>query len=304
MARIMAAAYPGRDFSFPLAGKPILMTINETTSTPQLELNDGRQIPQLGFGVFQVQPEETRQSVALALQTGYRLIDTAAAYGNEAEVGEAIAASGVPRSELFVTTKLWNDDQGHANALSAFEHSLERLDLEYVDLYLIHWPAPARGRYVETWKALCELKADGKARSIGVSNFTAANLEEIIAATDVVPAVNQVELHPYLTQSDLRSFHREHGIVTEAWSPLGRGGDLLEEPVLREIAARHGRTPAQVLLRWHVQIDNVAIPKSVTPARIEENFQIFDFALSDDEVGALDALDSGRRIGPDPTTFG
>ncbi len=280
------------------------MSIHQTTSTPLLELTDGHQIPQLGFGVFQVPPEETRQAVAHALQAGYRLIDTAAAYGNEAEVGEAIAASGLPRSELFVTTKLWNDDQGHANALGAFDHSLERLGLEYVDLYLIHWPAPSRGRYVETWKALGELNADGRARSIGVSNFTIQNLEEIITATDVVPAVNQVELHPRLIQTDLRSFHREHGIVTEAWSPLGRGGDLLEEPVLEEIAARYGRTPAQVVLRWHVQIGNVAIPRSVTPSRIQENFQIFDFALSDDEVRAIDGLDAGSRIGPDPATFG
>jgi 2,5-diketo-D-gluconate reductase A len=280
------------------------MTINETTSTPPLELNDGHRIPQLGFGVFQVSPEETRQAVTLALRTGYRLIDTAAAYGNEAEVGEAIAASGLPRSDLFVTTKLWNDDQGHANALSAFEHSIERLGDDYVDLYLIHWPAPSRGLYVETWKALCELKADGRARSIGVSNFTIQNLEEIISATDVVPAVNQVELHPRLIQTDLRAFHREHGIVTEAWSPLGRGGNLLEEPVLEEIAARHERTTAQVVLRWHVQLGNVVIPKSVTPSRIEENFQIFDFTLSDDELRAIDGLDADRRIGPDPTKFG
>lgn len=281
------------------------MTLHHTTtSTPLLDLADGHQIPQLGFGVFQVPPEETRQAVARALQTGYRLIDTAAAYGNEAEVGEAISASGVPRDELFVTTKLWNDDQGHGNTLSAFDHSLERLGMDFVDLYLIHWPAPSQGRYVETWKTLCELKADGRARSIGVSNFTIQNLEEIIAATDVVPVVNQIELHPRLIQSDLRSFHREHGIVTEAWSPLGRGGDLLEEPVLQEIAVRQGRTPAQVVLRWHVQTGNVAIPKSVTPSRIEENFQIFDFVLSDEEVQEIDALETGTRIGPDPTKFG
>lgn len=281
------------------------MTLHNTTaSTPLLDLCDGRQIPQLGFGVFQVSPEETRQAVSRALQTGYRLIDTAAAYGNEAEVGEAVAESGIPRSELFVTTKLWNDDQGHANTLSAFEHSLERLGMDYVDLYLIHWPAPSRGLFVETWKALCELRADGRARSIGVSNFTVQNLKEIIAATDVVPAVNQIELHPRLIQSDLRSFHREHGIVTEAWSPLGRGGDLLQEAVLQEIAVRQGHTPAQVVLRWHLQMGNVAIPKSVTPSRIEENFQIFDFALSDEEVQEIDALDTGTRLGPDPATFG
>jgi 2,5-diketo-D-gluconate reductase A len=280
------------------------MSIHQTTSIPQLNLNDGNSIPQLGFGVFQVPPEETRQAVSQALQTGYRLIDTAAAYGNEAEVGEAIADSGVSRDEVFLTTKLWNDDQGHDNALSAFEHSLERLGMEYVDLYLIHWPAPARGRYVETWKALCEVKADGRARSIGVSNFTISHLEEIIQATGVVPAVNQVELHPRLTQSDLRSFHGEHDIVTEAWSPLGRGGDLLEEPVLVEIAGRHERTPAQVVLRWHIQLGNVVIPKSVTPSRIEENFQLSDFSLSEEEMQAIEELDCGRRIGPDPTTFG
>jgi 2,5-diketo-D-gluconate reductase A len=280
------------------------MTINETTSIPELELNDGHRIPQLGFGVFQVPPEETRRTVALALQEGYRLIDTAAAYGNEAEVGEAIAASGLARDEVFVTTKLWNDDQGHQNALSAFEHSLERLAMDYVDLYLIHWPAPSRGRYVETWKALCEVRADGRARSIGVSNFTVQNLEEIIQATDVVPAVNQVELHPRLIQSGLRSHHHERGIVTEAWSPLGRGGDLLEEPVLKEIAGRHSRTPAQVVLRWHIQLGHVVIPKSVTPSRIKENLQIFDFSLSDEEIQGVSGLDDGQRIGPDPATFG
>jgi diketogulonate reductase-like aldo/keto reductase len=280
------------------------MSIDQTASIAQLNLNDGNSIPQLGFGVFQVPPEETRHAVTLALQAGYRLIDTAAAYGNEAEVGEAIADSGLSRDEVFLTTKLWNDDQGHDNALSAFEHSLERLGTEYVDLYLIHWPAPSRGRYVETWKALCEVKADGRARSIGVSNFTTSHLEEIIEATEVVPAVNQVELHPRLIQSELRSFHRQHDIITEAWSPLGRGGDLLEEPVLVKIAGRHERTPAQVVLRWHLQIGNVVIPKSVTPSRIEENFQLSDFSLSDEEVRAIEELDCGRRIGPDPTTFG
>jgi 2,5-diketo-D-gluconate reductase A len=280
------------------------MTIDQTTSTPILDLTDGRRIPQLGFGVFQVSPEETGQAVGLALQTGYRLIDTAAAYGNEAEVGEAVAAGAVPRDEIFLTTKLWNDDQGHDNALSAFEHSLERLDMDYVDLYLIHWPAPRRGRYVETWKALCELQADGRARSIGVSNFTVENLEQIIEATGVVPAVNQIELHPRLAQPELRSFHRRHGIVTEAWSPLGRGGDLLQEPTLERIATQQGRTTAQVILRWHIQLGNVVIPKSVTPSRIEENFQILDFSLSEEEMRAIGELDAGKRIGPDPARFG
>jgi diketogulonate reductase-like aldo/keto reductase len=280
------------------------MSIQETASIPRLELNDGHSIPQLGFGVFQVPAEETRQAVERALRTGYRLIDTAAAYGNEAEVGEAIAQSGLDRGEVFLTTKLWNDDQGHGEATAAFEHSLERLGMEYVDLYLIHWPAPSRGRYVETWKALCELRADGRARSIGVSNFTVENLERVIEATDVVPAVNQIELHPWLIQNELRQFHSEHGILTEAWSPLARGGDLLQEPTIDRIAAAQGRTAAQVVLRWHIQLGNVVIPKSVTPSRIEENFQLFDFALSEEEVLEISELDSGRRTGPDPATFG
>ncbi len=280
------------------------MSIHETSSIPQLELNDSSSIPQLGFGVFKVPPEQTTRAVELALRTGYRLIDTAAAYGNEAEVGRAIAQSGLNRQEVFLTTKLWNDDQGHAEAISAFDHSLERLDMDYVDLYLIHWPAPSRGRYVDTWKALCEFKASGRARSIGVSNFTVENLEQIIEATDVVPAVNQIELHPWLIQSELRRFHAEHGIVTEAWSPLARGGDLLQEATIDKIAASQGRTPAQVVLRWHLQLGNVVIPKSVTPSRIQENFQIVDFTLSEEEVLEISELDSGRRTGPDPATFG
>jgi 2,5-diketo-D-gluconate reductase A len=306
MARIISGgAYPRwRIFSGALAGNPIIMSIRETVSTPQLDLSDGHTIPQLGFGVFQVPPEETRRAVALALQAGYRLIDTAAAYGNEAEVAEALADSGLDRDEVFLTTKLWNDDQGHEDALSAFEHSLERLDTDYVDLYLIHWPAPARGRYVATWRALTEIRAEGRARSIGVSNFTIENLERIIDATGEVPVVNQIELHPRLAQAELRAFHRQRGILTEAWSPLGRGGDLLREHTLTEIAERHDRSPAQVVLRWHVQLGNVAIPKSVTPSRIEENLQVFDFSLSEVEMGAIGELDAGQRIGPDPRTFG
>jgi 2,5-diketo-D-gluconate reductase A len=280
------------------------MSIHETTSIPQLDLNDGHSIPQLGFGVFQVPSEETTRAVELALQTGYRLIDTAAAYGNEAEVGRAIAQSGLERRDVFLTTKLWNDDQGHKEALAAFERSLERLDMEYVDLYLIHWPAPSRGRYLDTWKALGELRASGRVRSIGVSNFTTQHLERIIEATDTVPAVNQIELHPWLIQSELRRFHAEHGILTEAWSPLARGGDLLREATIDRIAASQGRTPAQVVLRWHIQLGNVVIPKSVTPSRIEENFQLFDFTLSEEEMLEISELDSGRRTGPDPATFG
>jgi diketogulonate reductase-like aldo/keto reductase len=273
------------------------------THPAHLDMNDGRSIPQLGFGVFQVPPEDTRAAVLFALQTGYRLIDTAAAYGNEAQVGEAISRSELGRDEVFVTTKLWNDDQGRSEALTAFERSLDRLGMDYVDLYLIHWPAPSQGRYVETWEALCELKGDGRARSIGVSNFTVQDLERIIDASGVVPAVNQIELHPYLTQSELRRFHSDHGIVTEAWSPLARGGDVLHEPVVQRIATAHDRTAAQVILRWHIQLGNVVIPKSVTPGRIEENFRI-DFSLSEEEMRSIEGLDSGRRTGPDPATFG
>ena len=291
-------------FGLALWGKASHMSTPSTSSLPSIDLSDGGSIPQLGFGVFQVPPEKTAQSVAFALQTGYRLIDTAAAYGNEAEVGEAIAASGLDREDVFITTKLWNDDQGHDNALSAFEHSLERLGTEYVDLYLIHWPAPARGRYLESWKALCELKQDGRARSIGVSNFTIENLEKIINATGVVPAVNQIELHPRLVQSELRRYHAKLGIRTEAWSPLARGGELLQEGLLREIASSYDRTTAQVVLRWHIQLGNVVIPKSVTPSRIEENFRIFDFSLSEQEMQAIEQLDAGQRTGPDPHTFG
>jgi 2,5-diketo-D-gluconate reductase A len=272
-------------------------------SVPQLKLNDGNPIPQLGLGVFLVPPEQTTDSVGHALQTGYRLIDTAAAYENEREVGAAIRDSGVDRGEVFVTTKLWNHNHGHDRALRAFERSLERLGLDYIDLFLIHWPAPAQGKYVEAWQALCELKADGRARSIGVSNFMVEHLERVIDASGEVPALNQIELHPLLQQAELRRFHSEHGIATEAWSPLARGGQLLEDPTIREIGSAHERTGAQVVLRWHIQLGNVVIPKSVTPSRIDENFQIFDFELSDGEMDAIASLDRGERTGPDPATF-
>lgn len=280
------------------------MPIDEkTTPVPSLKLNDGHAIPQLGFGVFLVPPGETVQVVTHALRTGYRSIDTAAAYENEAEVGEAIRASGLGREDVFLTTKLSNADHGHDQARQALRRSLDRVASDHVDLYLIHWPIPRRGRYVETWEALCELKDSGHVRSIGVSNFMVEHLERIIDATGVVPAVNQIELHPQLQQHELREFHRRRGIVTEAWSPLGRGR-ILDEPTVTEIASTHEHTPAQVVLRWHLQLGNVAIPKSVTPARIEENFQIFDFELSDQEMSAIDALDAGNRIGPDPESFG
>lgn len=278
------------------------MSTQDTTTVPYLDFHDGRRIPQLGLGVFQVPPEDTAEIVTHALNTGYRSIDTAAAYHNEPGVGEAIRGSDLPREEVFVTTKLWNSSHGHDRALRACEKSLERLGLEYVDLYLIHWPVPAEDKYVETWQALCELKADGRARSIGVSNFLVEHLERIIDATGEVPAINQVELHPKLPQAELRAFHSEHRILTEAWSPLARG-DLLDEPTVRELADQHDRSPAQVILRWHIQLGNVVIPKSATPARVEENFRIFDFELTSQDMEAIAELNTGERTGPDPATF-
>jgi 2,5-diketo-D-gluconate reductase A len=268
----------------------------------QVELNDGGTMPRIGFGVFQVAPEETVEAVSYALQTGYRAVDTAAAYGNEREVGHAVRASGIRREEVFVTTKLWNNDHGSESAHRAFDRSLERLGFDYVDLYLIHWPAPGRGLYVETWEALVELKAAGRARSIGVSNFEIEHLERVVDATGVAPAVNQVELHPRLQQPELRRFHDGHGMVTEAWSPIAKGR-VLDDPVISEVAETIGRTPAQVVLRWHLQLGNVVIPKSVTPARIKENFRVFDFTLDDDAMRRIEALDAGERTGPDPGTF-
>jgi 2,5-diketo-D-gluconate reductase A len=266
-------------------------------SVPSLPLSDSTTIPQLGFGVFQVPPEDTAETVRQALATGYRAIDTAAAYRNEEGVGEATRSSGLDREELFVTTKLWNGD--HGRALHAFDESLERLGYEYVDLYLIHWPVPSQDKYVGAWQALTELHADGRARSIGVSNFQIAHLERILDETGVVPSVNQIELHPQLQQSDLRRFHAQHSILTEAWSPLGQGA-ALEDPLVAEIADDLDRTPAQVVLRWHIELGNVVIPKSVTPARIEENFDIFDFELGAERMARLAELDAGERIGPDP----
>jgi 2,5-diketo-D-gluconate reductase A len=281
-----------------------MTTSANTTSVPFLDLNDGNRIPQLGFGVFQVPPEDTAATVTRALRVGYRSIDTAAAYGNETGVADAIAASRIDRAELFITTKLTNDDQGHDRARRAFRDSLQRLRQEYVDLYLIHWPVPSAGKFVETWRALTELKQDGRARSIGVSNFRSQDLEKIIDATGVVPAVNQIELHPRLAQRELRRVHEELGIVTEAWSPLGQGS-LIDDDTIGEIAAGHDRTPAQVILRWHIQLGNVVIPKSVTPERIRENFQVFDFELTVDEMATMGELHSqDGRLGPDPSTFG
>jgi 2,5-diketo-D-gluconate reductase A len=275
----------------------------DTTSIPTLQMNDGRTIPQLGFGVFLVPPEEAAAAVTHALQTGYSSIDTAAMYRNEQGVGEAIRSSGIPREELFVTTKVWPSDYGRAVTPDALRRSLEALGDEYVDLYLLHWPAPGQARYVEAYEALVELRSQGLTRSIGVSNFLQEHLSKVIDATGVIPAVNQIELHPRFEQHELRAYHEHHGILTESWSPLGRGA-ILDDPIVTGIASEVRRTPAQVVLRWHIQLGNVVIPKSVTPARIEQNFDVFDFELSAGQVAEIDQLDDpGARIGPDPARF-
>ncbi|MBN1527461.1 MAG: aldo/keto reductase [Thermoleophilaceae bacterium] len=275
---------------------------SSTHQVPLVPLAGGVQIPQLGFGVFQIPPEDTAEITTLAFQTGYRHIDTASAYRNEAGVGQAFRASGLDRDEVFVTTKCFNTDQGYEEAKHALHASLERLELDYVDLYLIHWPVPAHDRYVETWRAFIESQEEGLVRSIGVSNFQPAHLRRLVDETGVAPVVNQVELHPYLQQAGLRREHEERGIVTEAWSPLAQGA-VADDPVIARIAEAHDRTPGQVVLRWHVQLGNVVFPKSVTPERIEENLRIFDFHLSQSEMEEIEALDRGERIGPDPDTF-
>jgi 2,5-diketo-D-gluconate reductase A len=273
-----------------------------TSQVPTIELRGDVAIPQLGFGVFQVAPEETAEIATRALLAGYRHLDTAAAYGNEAGVGQAIHAAGVDRDEVFVTTKCFNDSHGFQQAQRALKDSLARLELEHVDLYLIHWPVPSHDRYVETWQGLIESQAQGLTRAIGVSNFQPAHLARIIEETGVTPAVNQVELHPRLQQPGLRREHADRGIVTEAWTPLAKG-QVLDDPAIVEIATAHDRTPAQVVIRWHLELGNVVIPKSVTPERIEENFAVFDFHLSEAEMEAIEALDVGERTGPDPDTF-
>jgi len=268
-------------------------------------LNNGVVMPQLGFGVWQVPDDEAEKAVTAALAAGYRRIDTAKLYFNEEGVGRALAESGIPRADLFVTTKLWNDEHDYDKALRAFDTSLAKLGLDYVDLYLIHWPVPKQDRYLDAWKALQKVYADGRAKAIGVSNFRVGDLDRVLAGADVAPAVNQIELHPRFSQPELRAYHARHGIHTEAWSPLGQGKGLLDDPVLAKIAAVHDRTPAQVVLRWHLQLGNVVIPKSVTPARIAENFDVFDFTLSDDEVAEITGMDQGTggRIGNDPATM-
>lgn len=276
--------------------------VTDATGVPTLTLNDGVKIPQLGFGVFQIPPDETQEAVEEALGVGYRHIDTAAAYRNEAGVGAAIAVSGIDREDVFVTTKLWNSQQGYDSTLRAFEKSLERLGTEYVDLYLIHWPQPELDLYLDTWHAFERLREEGVVRSIGVSNFRVEDLKRLGREAEQRPSVNQIELHPRFQQADLRECNEEQGIATEAWSPLAQG-DLLQDGTIETVAAHHDRTPAQAILRWHIQIGNVVIPKSATPERIRENFEVFDFELSEDDMAALERLDTGERIGPDPSSF-
>ena len=267
---------------------------------PDVRLNNGVSMPQLGFGVWRVPPEETEQIVREALAAGYRSIDTAAMYGNEEGVGRAVAGSGLAREDVFVTSKLWNDAHGHDAALRAFDDSARRLGLDYVDLYLIHWPVPSQDLYAETFRALARVQEEGRVRAIGVSNFEPEHVRRVVDQVGVVPAVNQVELHPHLQQADLRAFHAEHGIANEAWGPLGRGRGMMEEAFVTTVAEKYGNTPAQVVLRWHLQLGNIVIPKSATPSRVKENFDVFDFELADDDMAAFGDLDHGRRLGMHP----
>ena len=268
---------------------------------PNIRLNDGHEIPQLGFGVFRVDPDGADRIVSEALAVGYRHIDTAALYGNEVGVGKAIAASGIPRDELFITTKLFNSDQGTQSAFDAMDLSLEKLGLDYVDLYLIHWPVPGADKYVESWHALEKIQADGRSRSIGVSNFQVAHLDRVLAESDTVPAINQIELHPLFAQRDLRAYGAEHGIAIEAWFPLGGGAaDIMAIPAITTIATDLGVTPAQVILRWHLQSGLIIFPKTNSFERMRENFDLFGFDLSADQMAAIDALEAGTRLGGDP----
>jgi 2,5-diketo-D-gluconate reductase A len=275
------------------------------TAVPMIALNNGRSIPQLGFGVFLIEPKDTVEAVSTALQTGYRHIDTAEGYGNEKEVGEAIAKSGLDRADVFVTSKLANGAHRPDDARRAFDASLEALGFDYLDLFLIHWPLPTRydGDFVSTWRTLEEFYREGRARSIGVSNFQPHHLRRLHQDTEIPPAVNQIEVNPYLTQDQVRGFCAEHGIAVEAWSPIGRGGALLEDPVIVSIAERVGKSPAQVVLRWHLERGDIVFPKSVTPSRIRENFGVVDFELSGGDVAEISALNKNQRTGPDPDRF-
>lgn len=274
-----------------------------STSVPDVRLGNGVRMPQLGFGVWRIPPDETEQIVRTALDVGYRSIDTAALYGNEEGVGRAVRAavsSGLAREDVFVTSKVWNDRHGHDETLAAFDESFDRLGLDYVDLYLIHWPVPSRDLYVDSFRALASLVDEGRVRAVGVSNFQPEHIRRLVDEVGVTPAVNQVELHPYLQQGDLREFHRRAGVVTEAWRPLAHGGELLAEPTVAALADKYGRTPAQVVLRWHIQLGVVVIPKSATPSRIRSNFEVFDFELADDDMTSLAELDRGKRLGMHP----
>lgn len=270
---------------------------------PNLTLNNSLKIPQLGLGVWQASNEEAKFAVRTALENGHRLIDTAAMYQNEIGVGEALHESGIARDELFVTTKLWNSDQGYEKALAAANKSLQNLGLDYIDLYLIHWPTPEQDKYVETWRALETLLEQGKVRAIGVSNFNADHLEKLMEHAKIPPAVNQIEIHPDFQQTELRHYCFEHGIAVESWSPLGQGGELLKHPVLQRIADDHSKTTAQIVLRWHIQSGLIVIPKSVHEERIKENGDVFDFELREEDMQDIAALDTKNRLGPDPVTM-
>jgi len=279
------------------------MSNSTIPSIPTITLNNGVEIPQVGLGVFQTKEgAEVEGAVQAALEAGYRLIDTAAIYGNEEGVGRAIKASGLPREEVFITTKLWNANHAYDDALRAFDESLARLDCGYIDLYLIHWPLPMEGKFTQAWKAMEKLYGDKRVRAIGVSNFKPNHLDELLKATETVPAVNQIELHPLLQQAETRAYCAEHGIAVESYSPLMQAGDALEHSVIADLAQKYGKTPAQVILRWHLQIGLIVIPKSARPERIRENLDIFDFELSTDEVQQIDGLDQNQRIGADPDT--
>ena len=272
------------------------------SAIPSVKLNNGVEIPQLGFGVFQIKPQETRAATLEALKAGYRHIDTAEMYGNEREVAEAVRDFGIDRAGVFVTSKLNNGFHAHDKALAAFDRSLKAMRFDYLDLFLIHWPLPAVGDFVETWKTLEEIFHSGRARAIGVSNFQPHHLDRLIRESTVTPAINQIEIHPYLTQEDVRAFDKDHGIATEAWSPLAKG-QVLDDPAVARIAQRLGRTPAQITLRWHIQRGDIVFPKSVTPTRIAENLALFDFELADDDIRAISALNRNYRTGPNPDEF-
>jgi len=282
----------------------LLFLKEDLSMQPSITLNNGVSMPQFGLGVWQAQDgEEVETAVTTAIDAGYRLIDTAAVYGNERGVGRAIARSKVPREELFITTKVWNADQGYDQTLAAFDKSMQRLGLNYLDLYLIHWPVPAKDTYLDSWRALEKLYAEGKVRAIGVSNFLPEHLERVLNEATIVPAVNQIELHPRFAQKNLREFCKSRHIAVESYSPLGgSGGDLLSEPLLQQIGDKYGKSAAQVILRWHIQHGLIVIPKSVTPARIQQNIDIFGFALSDGDMMSIDALNTNSRVGSDPKT--